>query len=101
VIFADSRKTDRLKGFDNNMTVDFIRDLINRDCIYCGETKLRMTLDRIDNTKGYVVGNVNPSCIRCNYTRGSMPYAAWLHLVPGMRSAREAGVFEAWTGRAR
>jgi hypothetical protein len=60
-----------------------------------------MTLDRIDNDKGHTEDNVVPACIRCNYTRRSMPYEAWLVVAKGMREARERGLFGEWTGRAR
>jgi len=81
------------------MTVEFIQNLISQGCIYCGETTLRMTLDRKDNDLAHVKTNVVPACIRCNYARGNMPYEAWLFLAPGMRAAREAGVFGDWVGR--
>jgi hypothetical protein len=41
-------------------------------CIYCGSL-IRATgsgLDRIDNTLGYTVSNVNPCCGTCNDIRG-------------------------------
>jgi hypothetical protein len=100
-ILTDSRKSDRKKGFDNDLTLEFIIEITKNGCSYCGETKLRMTLDRIDNTKGHIQSNVNGACIRCNYARGSMPYEAWMCLVPAIRVACEKKFFGDWTGRAR
>lgn len=60
-----------------------------------------MTLDRIDNDKGHTQDNVVPACIRCNYVRKNMPYEAWIVVAEGMRKAREAGLFEGWSGRVR
>jgi hypothetical protein len=60
-----------------------------------------MTLDRIDNKRGHSRANVVPACIRCNYARRDMPYAAWLCLAPGLRVALEQGLFGEWTGRCR
>lgn len=41
------------------------------DCIYCGEVELhKKTLDKIDNTKGHIKGNIVVACIRCNTERG-------------------------------
>ena len=100
-VYSDSRKSDQKRGFPNDLTFDFVCEVLAKGCSYCGETQLRMTLDRIDNATGHTQSNVNPSCIRCNYARGAMPYQAWLCLVPGMREAREKGLFLAWTGRAR
>lgn len=100
-IYVDSRRSDRKKDRENNLTRDDIKKIIVSGCEYCGEKKLRMTLDRIDNSKGHVIGNVIGACLRCNYARRSMPYEAWRCLVPGMREAREKGLFGDWTGRCR
>jgi len=55
-----------------------------------------MTLDRKDNDVGHVKDNVVPACVRCNYTRGDMPFDAWLVVAAGMRQAREKGLFGDW-----
>lgn len=95
-IVQDSRFSDKKKGLSNDLDSEFVRKLIARGCHYCGESGIRMSLDRIDNTKGHLTGNVVPCCIRCNYLRGSMPYSAWLHLVPAIRETRELGLFDTW-----
>lgn len=98
-ILEDSRKSDKKKKRENDLTKEFIDRLIANGCCYCGETSLRMTLDRTDNTKGHLQSNVRPACMRCNYARGSMPYEAWLLLADGMRRARELGLFDNWNGK--
>lgn len=100
-IRQDSRQYDQRHGLLCTLTVPFIQKLISRPCTYCGEDQLMMTLDRIDNQKGHTEENVLPCCSRCNYLRGSMPYAAWKILVPALRRARRAGAFGSWLGRAR
>ena len=95
-IVEDSRKNDKRKGLECNITTEFVSSLISNPCMYCAETSIRMTLDRIENGIGHILGNVVPCCIRCNYIRGSMPYDAWIHIVPLIRSAREAGLFGDW-----
>ena len=72
--------------------------MITQPCSYCLDTEAKMTLDRIDNTIGHTQANVVPACLRCNVTRGSMPYEAWKVVSLGMKSARELGLFGAWTG---
>jgi hypothetical protein len=98
-IWVDSRRRDRKYGQDNDLTKEWIEAAIKDGCAYCGETALRMTLDRKDNNLGHVKSNVVPCCIRCNYARGSMPFEAWQHLAPSLRSARESRLFGKWTGR--
>lgn len=83
------------------MTVEFVQQMIEGGCSYCGESELRMTLDRIDNSQGHTRENVVAACIRCNYTRKDMPHGAWILLAPAMKVARECGLFGAWTGRTR
>jgi hypothetical protein len=78
------------------LDTEFIRNLISNGCQYCGETELRMTLDRIDNSIGHTRENVLPCCLRCNYIRGSMPFDAWMILVPAVRQAKEAQLFGTW-----
>lgn len=99
-ILEDSRRSDKKKGLENDITKEFLESVIDGyGCKYCGETRIRMTLDRIDNSLGHLQSNVIPACIRCNLARGSMPYMAWLHLVPSMREARELGLFGDWNGK--
>jgi hypothetical protein len=100
-ILIDSRRSDKRAGRENSLTRDFIAEQISKGCDYCGETELRMTLDRIDNAKGHTQSNVVPCCIRCNYTRRAMPYEAWLVVAKGMREARGLNLFNGWTGQAR
>ena len=100
-ILREARRSDTLRGHTCDLTKAEITQLIGRGCSYCGETALRMTLDRIDNSRGHTRDNVVPACIRCNYARRNMPYDAWLCLTDGMRRARELGLFDGWTGRTR
>lgn len=96
-IFRDTLNSDRKNGLgDHDLTRELILSLIVNGCQYCGETKLRMTLDRKNNMLGHNKDNVIPACIRCNYMRGSMPLEAWLELLPGVRAAREKGLFGDW-----
>ena len=100
-IFEDAKKEDRKRGYDFDLTKSWIKDQIAHGCSYCGNTGLRMTLDRIDNTVGHTKDNVVPACIRCNYLRRNIPYEAWLVLVPAVKKAVESGLFGDWTGRTR
>jgi hypothetical protein len=100
-VWADCRKSDRRLGRQNDLTKDFVRSALSQACSYCGDTTLRMTLDRIDNSLGHLASNVVPACIRCNYFRGSVPYEAWLRIVPGVKEAVDLGLFGDWTGRCR
>lgn len=95
-IVQDCRKKDKKAGLQNDLTRELVEPLISVPCNYCGETKLRMSLDRKDNNRGHLLENVVGCCRRCNDIRGSMPYEAWLHIVPAIRSTRELGLFDGW-----
>lgn len=100
-IVWDSRSMDKKHGMQgNDLEHDFVEALIKNGCMYCGETQLRMTVDRIDNDRAHTQDNVNPCCVRCNYLRGSMPYGAWLHLTPAVREAVALGLFGDWRSTA-
>lgn len=99
-IVNDCKASDKKKGRgENDLDRAFVEELIRNGCSYCGDDQLRMTLDRMDNSKPHTRENVVPSCIRCNYIRGSMPYTAWLNMVPAVRSTRELGLFGDWRSR--
>jgi len=95
-ICHNAKKADKRRGQSYGLTRPQVEDLISGPCHYCGETDLKMTLDRIDNSIGHVENNVLPACIRCNNIRGDMPERAWSFLVPKLKEAREAGLFDNW-----
>lgn len=97
-IFMWSRRSDKRKGRENNLTRDFIRSEIAKPCAYCGRNYGRMTLDRIDNNVGHLVTNVVPCCLRCNYIKRDIPHAAWLIMAPAVKEAIEKGLFGDWDG---
>lgn len=93
-IVADCKKADKLHGRgSNDLTAEFVRSKIAMGCVYCGATEMRITLDRIDNALARNQSNIVPCCIRCNYTRGSMPYAAGYDQTYLGRSAFEIQVY--------
>lgn len=38
-------------------------------------------IDRVDNDKGYVPGNVSPCCWVCNIAKGTMSLDEWAEMV--------------------
>jgi hypothetical protein len=97
-VLEDSKKRDKRHGFISDLDLSFVQDLLALGCQYCGETKLKMTLDRVDNALGHTKANVVPACIRCNYMRRDMPWEAWLKFAETVRTVREQGLFGDWIG---
>lgn len=47
-------------------------------CHYCGGSVETISLDRIDNTKGYVEGNVVSCCSTCNGMKSALSVATFI-----------------------
>ena len=99
-ILTSCKGNDKRKGRENDLDLEFVRELTKGNiCAYCGETTLRITLDRIDNNLGHLKTNVIAACIRCNGIRCNMPFEAWKFIIPKIRAARIKGLFGDWQGR--
>ena len=70
--FSHARQTARQRGLDWKLERQQYVDLVIQPCTYCGEVTVNygVGLDRIDNSKGYEMGNVQPCCGNCNQLRG-------------------------------
>lgn len=69
------------RGTINKLTLKIFSQLISGNCAYCGSfprnsvlylrfTFLYQGIDRMDNSKGYIPGNVVPCCLECNSIKG-------------------------------
>lgn len=97
IIVRSSRQSDSKNGrVGFNLNREFVSELLKSGCSYCGTKEGRLTVDRIDNSIAHTCENVRSACIRCNNIRGSMPYDAWISIVPAVRKAYELGLFGDW-----
>lgn len=73
--FCNIRNTAKRRGLSFNIPLSHYSYLVSTECFYCEKqtlgTEMGGGLDRIDNTKGYVIGNVLPCCGFCNNARGT------------------------------
>jgi hypothetical protein len=69
-------------------------DLVTDGCFYCGQLKARERagrhtsrrmgglprngIDRVDSSKGYVIGNVVTCCFDCNHAKQKLPVRTFL-----------------------
>ena len=63
----------RQYSLEVKLTFKEYTDLISKPCYYCNDEmntpSFGRGLDRIDNSKGYLIDNVLPCCTTCNQTR--------------------------------
>jgi hypothetical protein len=88
------KKSAALRGHEYALSDEQCRDLLRRNCHYCGSGGSNMKqadtfngryhyngIDRVDNTKGYLFDNVVPCCIDCNRAKRTMGYQEFLDWV--------------------
>ena len=80
-IYFRYKKSAKNRGIEFTLTLDQAADAFKSNCIYCNKAPLNncirtklMTysytgIDRIDNEKGYIEGNIVPCCQFCNVAK--------------------------------
>lgn len=100
VWFFQTKNRDKRKHVAFDLSLDNVKNMFNSKCAYCGHAGvLEMSIDRINTQGGHTTDNVVPCCIVCQFIRRDMPLAAFRLLVPGIKQARERGLFGRWNGR--
>lgn len=64
------------------LTDDEAKDMMTSECTYCGFLDLDTItngIDRLDSSKGYIIGNCVPCCKDCNYFKGSFDPLSFLN----------------------
>ena len=96
------RRAAKSRGFQFDLGEDEFRNLTAAACYYCGLPPsqnvhtakgtngglLYTGIDRIDNKRGYVPGNVRSCCKQCNFAKGSMTeddFFAWVYRIANHR----------------
>jgi hypothetical protein len=72
---AKDRSKERLEEHEFTLPQDFAYKLMSMACSYCSSPPTDETpngLDRLDNTKGHILGNVVPCCETCNMMKGTL-----------------------------
>lgn len=54
------------RNYEFSISSDHFDFFCKEPCFYCGKKSNKMGLDRYDNSKGYIIGNVVPCCEICN-----------------------------------
>lgn len=82
------------RSLEFNLSRDQFLKIVLEKCLYCGEIFSKITkrktkfqgelsfkhngVDRIDNSKGYILNNCVPCCKLCNRMKGTLSYTEWI-----------------------
>jgi hypothetical protein len=86
------RHSAKLRKHAWSLTKDEFRGLVEAPCHFCGRDPSLVHrwrgseyvftgVDRWDNTRGYVAGNVVPCCATCNFLKGRLAGEEFLEAV--------------------
>ena len=68
------RQMDRQRGFNDKETITaewFLDNIAYKPCAHCGVQGIgKVGCNRLDNTKGHTIDNVEPCCFKCNVREG-------------------------------
>lgn len=68
---------------------------LGQPCAYCGDVQKNIGIDRIDNSVGYIDGNVVPCCGVCNRAKSAMAASEFVKMCRKVYLAQEKYAFPA------
>ena len=77
--FSRTRASAKQRKIEFTLERQTVISILSNKCYYCGTTK-QLGLDRIDNQKGYVEGNVTACCYRCNVAKNTLTQREFIDL---------------------
>jgi hypothetical protein len=66
VIQSKYKRSAKQRGYSYTLTLDDIKAYYKKPCYYCNSDVNTVSLDRVDNNKGYISDNIVSCCIKCN-----------------------------------
>lgn len=101
-LLTSYKKGADARGFEWELSEDIFCNLVQQNCHYCGSKPSRIIkypnkrhihfaasgIDRVNNKKGYIKGNVVPACSNCNFSKHGHLYEdfmAWIKRVSNYR----------------
>lgn len=94
-LFKDYKDSAMRREYCFELTFDQFIEITSSNCMYCGRSPsndgrrykrqygiyIYNGVDRIDNTKGYLVVNCVPCCTICNRSKGAMNYDDFINWI--------------------
>lgn len=91
------------RGLNFYLTKDQFFEITSGCCYYCGIKPLQKTgrkdmygkyiyngIDRVDNSKGYILGNCVPCCMVCNRAKSDMSLEEFYHWIDRISTYKES-----------
>lgn len=78
--FQVYRKTSESRGLQFNISFSQFSEFWKTECFYCGTIVEKIGLDRVDNARGYVEGNIVSCCRDCNVAKNALSFEAFINL---------------------
>lgn len=66
VRFYEIKNNARKRNYEFNISYEEVVRVGKQPCAYCGCNTTTIGIDRINNKKGYIKGNIASSCFTCN-----------------------------------
>lgn len=94
-IYSNYLYSAKRRGLEFSLTMEEFREIIGRDCYYCGSEPIAKYLprhrrlghyiangiDRKDNSIGYIVSNCLPCCKSCNISKNNRTYEEFINWI--------------------
>ena len=72
-VLQQYKRNAKIRKIEFKLTKDELKSIIIKDCYYCGALpSVYNGIDRLDNSKGYVLDNCVPCCFNCNWAKSDM-----------------------------
>jgi len=78
--FSSYKNSAKVRGLCFDLTFEQFMAFWQNNCYYCGDKVETIGLDRVDNSKGYFLGNIVSCCWSCNHLKGSLGESEFLNM---------------------
>lgn len=104
------KKGAKSRGLEFTLTRDELEKLFSSNCYFCGIEPAQIYrtyskthsspivyngIDRLDNSKGYILGNVASCCGWCNKVKNNLPYDIFMSWIDRLVQQRAKGISNA------
>ena len=79
--YSTYKNSAKRRGHDFQLSMEEFSTFQDEPCYYCGDeiqSSGKIGIDRIDNTKGYIIENCVPCCEICNKMKLTLDLNTWL-----------------------